>query len=276
MAFSSTRSPASFHVSASTLFTNACSRLGLPCAASHCCAIFAQLFQPAGLYRLLMWYPRRVVSVHSGFVGRHSARPPMAASFSISFLWCSSITPPQSGHTMCALLGSFLPSLSLGMMKFGHSSVCMWPHCGHGTKYLRLSLFRYSASIRHTPAMPGVLHLYTLRRANVVVRATASSSGSPSPSTSAGQLLISSAKRYRIGMERNPAALFAPPMSRMPPGNSFSSIVLLLSRLLLSVILAESRGVSCTIGLIRCLLYRLAPSTVGSTSSIGPGAWSTT
>ena len=129
----------------------------------------------------------------------------------------------------------------------------MCPQWGHGTWYRRWSLFRYPPSMRHRPFVPGVEVLKTLRlRPNVLVRSSARPSGSPSPSTSSGQFEISSANRYLMGIERRPAALFAPPMIRIPPGKSFSSMVLPPSRERFAVTFAASVGVAWIIGLMRC------------------------
>ena len=122
----------------------------------------------------------------------------------------------------------------------------------------------------------GVLVSRIFRRANVVVRRSASATGSPSPSTSLGNASISSANKYRHGAERNPVALFAPVNSRIPPRYSLANIVFPESRLLAGAIFCAKHGVSLIKLSSRCLLKRFAISTVGCTHNIGPGAWSIT
>ena len=56
---------------------------------------------------------------------------------------------------------------------------------------------------------------------------------------------------------------------------SFISIEARESRLFTSATLPTRRGVMVNSGSTRCLLKRLAVSTVGCTNSVGPGAWST-
>ena len=78
---------------------------------------------------------------------------------------------------------------------------------------------------------------------------------------------------YRAGVERSPTAEFAPVMIRMPPANSFDSIVLPASRDRAGLTLSRSSGLSSISGSIRWREFRFANSTVGWTASIGPGAW---
>jgi hypothetical protein len=59
----------------------------------------------------------------------------------------------------------------------------------------------------------------------------------------------------------------------MPPGNSFDSIELPASRERAGLTRSFSAGLSSISGSIRPREVRLAISTVGSTASIGPGAW---
>jgi hypothetical protein len=59
----------------------------------------------------------------------------------------------------------------------------------------------------------------------------------------------------------------------MPPGNPFDSIELPMSRERAGCTRSFSAGLSSISGLIRPREVRLAISTVGSTASIGPGAW---
>jgi hypothetical protein len=79
---------------------------------------------------------------------------------------------------------------------------------------------------------------------------------------------------FLIGIDDSPAAEFAPVMIRMPPSNSFDSVVLPLSRERAGATFARSRGVSTIIGARRCFDQRSPTSTVGSTTSIELGAWS--
>lgn len=72
-------------------------------------------------------------------------------------------------------------------------------------------------------------------------------------------------------MERKPAALFAPVIINMPPGNSFSNIVFEESLLLFSDTFARNAAVDSIIGAMRCLLSFFDISSVGSTRSVGPG-----
>jgi len=63
----------------------------------------------------------------------------------------------------------------------------MWPQCGQGTKYRRWSLASNSRSILDNPRIVGVETMNTFRRCEkVVVRASASVTGSPSSSAEAG------------------------------------------------------------------------------------------
>ena len=62
----------------------------------------------------------------------------------------------------------------------------------------------------------------------------------------------------------------------MPPGNSFISVVLPLSRERASATFARSTGDSAIIGARRCFEIRFAVSLVGITSIAGPGARSIT
>ena len=62
-------------------------------------------------------------------------------------------------------------------------------------------------------------------------------------------------------------------MIRMPPANSFDSIVLPASRERAGLTRSRSSGLSSISGSIRWRELRLASSTVGWTASIGPGAW---
>ena len=78
---------------------------------------------------------------------------------------------------------------------------------------------------------------------------------------------------YRAGVERSPTAELAPVMIRMPPANSFDSMVLPASRDRAGFTRSRSSGLSSIRGSIRCRELRLASSTVGWTASIGPGAW---
>ena len=59
----------------------------------------------------------------------------------------------------------------------------------------------------------------------------------------------------------------------MPPGNSFDSIEFPASRERAGFTRSFSAGLSAISGSIRPREVRLAISTVGSTASIGPGAW---
>ena len=68
-------------------------------------------------------------------------------------------------------------------------------------------------------------------------------------------------------------AEFAPVSTRMPPGNSLDSIELPASRERAGLTRSFSAGLSSISGSIRPRDVRLAISTVGSTASIGPGAW---
>ena len=122
----------------------------------------------------------------------------------------------------------------------------------------------------------GVLVSKILRRANVVVLRSASPTGSPSPSTSAGNASTSSQNKYRHGAERKPVALLAPASSMMPPENSLLKRVFPESLLRAGAIFSDRHGVSVIIDSSRCLLSRLAISIVGCTHNIGPGAWSIT
>jgi len=78
---------------------------------------------------------------------------------------------------------------------------------------------------------------------------------------------------YRAGVDRSPTAEFAPVMIRMPPANSFDSMVLPASRDRAGLTRARSSGLSSISGSIRWRELRFARSTVGCTASIGPGAW---
>jgi hypothetical protein len=62
-------------------------------------------------------------------------------------------------------------------------------------------------------------------------------------------------------------------MIRMPPANSFDSIVFPASRERAGLTRSRSSGLSSISGSIRWCELRLASSTVGWTASIGPGAW---
>ena len=77
--------------------------------------------------------------------------------------------------------------------------------------------------------------------------------------------------RNRIGIERRPAPELAPVMIRRPPSTSFTWTVLPLSRERDSATRSRRTGVAAIIGAMRCLLTRFATSTVGWTSSMGPG-----
>ncbi len=60
-------------------------------------------------------------------------------------------------------------------------------------------------------------------------------------------------------------------MISSPPSNSFTWTVFPLSRERDSATRSRSTGLASIIGAMRCLLTRLATSTVGWTISIGPG-----
>ena len=62
-------------------------------------------------------------------------------------------------------------------------------------------------------------------------------------------------------------------MIRMPPANSFDSMVLPASRERAGFTRSRSAGLSSISGSMRWREYRLASSTVGCTASTGPGAW---
>ena len=62
-------------------------------------------------------------------------------------------------------------------------------------------------------------------------------------------------------------------MIRMPPENSFDSMVLPASRARAGLTRSRSSGLSSISGSIRWRELRFASSTVGWTASIGPGAW---
>ena len=62
-------------------------------------------------------------------------------------------------------------------------------------------------------------------------------------------------------------------MIRMPPENSFDSMVLPASRERAGFTLSLSAALSSISGSMRWRELRLASSTVGCTASIGPGAW---
>ena len=62
----------------------------------------------------------------------------------------------------------------------------------------------------------------------------------------------------------------------IPPLNSLLNIVFPESLALAGAIFAAKHGVSVIMLSSRCLLNRLAISTVGCTHNIGPGAWSIT
>ena len=62
-------------------------------------------------------------------------------------------------------------------------------------------------------------------------------------------------------------------MIRMPPGNSFDSMVLPESRERAGRTRLRSAALSSISGSILWREFRLASSTVGWTASIGPGAW---
>ena len=62
-------------------------------------------------------------------------------------------------------------------------------------------------------------------------------------------------------------------MIRMPPANSFDSMVLPASRERAGFTLSRSAGLSSISGSMRWREFRLASSTVGCTASAGPGAW---
>src|SRR3972149_9155336 len=127
--------------------------------------------------------------------------------------------------------------------------------------------------MREKPLIFGVETMNIFFREKVSVRFPATDTGSPSPPPSPGYPSTSSIKRYLIGMERSPTALFAPVRIRRPPGNSFTNIVLPESLLLASATRSLRTGVSSMLGARRCLLTRLAISTVGCTMSAGPGQW---
>ena len=74
-------------------------------------------------------------------------------------------------------------------------------------------------------------------------------------------------------MERRPTALLAPVITSCPPGNSFESWRLPLSRERAGATRSRIAGVSSTSGSMRWSEKRLASSVVGCTASIGPGAW---
>ncbi len=74
-------------------------------------------------------------------------------------------------------------------------------------------------------------------------------------------------------MDRSPVALLAPVSTRMPPGNSLDSIEFPASRDRAGLTRSRSAGLSEISGSSRPREARLAISTVGSTASIGPGAW---
>ncbi len=96
--------------------------------------------------------------------------------------------------------------------------------------------------------------------------------GWPSSSTLSGYPSASSAKIQAAVIERNPAAEFAPVATSIPDpsASSFVRIVFPESRSRAGWTLSRSRGVSRSIGARRCLLHRLASSTVGITTSDGP------
>jgi hypothetical protein len=73
-------------------------------------------------------------------------------------------------------------------------------------------------------------------------------------------------------MDRNPTALFAPVMTRTPPGNSFERMVLPLSRDRGLCTRPRSTGLSSMSGSMRCFELRFAISTVGWIDMTGPGA----
>ena len=119
-----------------------------------------------------------------------------------------------------------------------------------------------------------MLQINNLRLANVIVLRSASDSGSPSPSTSYGHASTSSANKYLIGIDRNPAAELLPVIINTPPGNSLLNNVLPLSRDRGGRTLSRSRGDSSISVATRCLLNRIAMSTVGCIARTGPGNWS--
>ena len=262
--FQSGASPRSFHVSPSTVFTNTRSDSGDFFARVNIRAASAHENHPTGLYSAEMWYPRRCDGA-SGFRG--TQRP----AANISVLRCSSISVPHASHAYAAVSGR-----SSSQRRFDQRSACMASHSGHGTSKYRWSDSSNAASMRDWPVIVGVDTISTLRRANVRVRARASSSGLPSPSRSAGYPSISSRNRYRTGIERRPTAEFAPVSTSTPPGKLFESTVLDPSRSRGWLTLRRRRGQSSINGSIRCREFRFAISTVGDTAIIGPGAWSMT
>ncbi|GFR24139.1 hypothetical protein TNCT_412221 [Trichonephila clavata] len=114
------------------------------------------------------------------------------------------------------------------------------------------------------------------RRVNVLVRAILRRTGSPSPPESPGYASTSSKKRYLTGIERKPTGLLAPVTTTVPPGNSLLCTVFPESLDLGSFILLLKHGVSSMSGANLPLDQRFPISTVGCTTSIGPGVWSIT
>lgn len=106
----------------------------------------------------------------------------------------------------------------------------------------------------------------------VRVRAIAKSIGEPSPSKSCGYASTSSKIKFRIGTDRNPAALLAPTISSRPPGKFFCVIVLLLSLLLAGATRCFSSGQFSISGSMRPLDNRSTILSVGCTNMVGAGA----
>ena len=101
----------------------------------------------------------------------------------------------------------------------------------------------------------------------VRVRAIAKSIGEPSPSKSCGYASTSSKIKFRIGTDRNPAALLAPTISSRPPGKFFCVIVLLAG-----ATRCFSSGQFSISGSMRPLDNRSTILSVGCTNMVGAGA----
>ena len=116
----------------------------------------------------------------------------------------------------------------------------------------------------------GVLTNTCFLSQKVVCRFSARLSGSPSVPALAGYRSISSASKTFMGRLARLAGLFAPTITRYPPGKFFSKIVLPLIRLRLST-MPRRQGVSRSIGVSFSLLNPCPMSSVGCSTIMGLG-----
>ena len=181
-----------------------------------------------GLIKALSRKDRIPFASAFGFRANHFAGSRFASASGIS-LW-------HTGHRHRAFvtIQSFFPSSSRNSSRSKRMSSNRMNekllHWGHSVRHSSCVPFINAFSILLLPLMVGVEHLTIFRLCRKVsVRRSASAMGSPSVPAESGNRSISSHNKYRMGLLARSVGLFAPMMARLPPGNSFILMVLLLS-----------------------------------------------